>query len=78
LVVGAGADITPDSAGIDGVIEDGGPAGAPPAPLGPSAGTTEVSGTSSSFTPAAKHGAENASIATAATRAITRAERKSR
>jgi hypothetical protein len=63
---------------VDGLVTDDGElTGA--APLGPSAGTIDVEGTSSSAIPAAKDGAENANVATtAATRAIIRAERKLR
>jgi hypothetical protein len=75
-----GADIRvgPEGAdAVDGVFGDGVEfTGA--APLGPSAGTIDVEGTSSSPIPAAKAGADKASVATATTRASPRAERKSR
>jgi hypothetical protein len=72
---GAGIQVLPDVDGL--VTDDGELTGA--APLGPSAGTIDVEGTSSSAIPAAKDGAENANVATtAATRAIVRVERKSR
>src|ERR1700719_774557 len=59
--------VLPDVDGL--VTDDGELTGA--APLGPSAGTIEVEGTSSSAGPAANDGAENASVVTiAATRAI--------
>jgi len=69
---GAGTQVLPDGAVADGLVADPGElTGA--APLGPSAGTTEVEGTSSSPIPAAKAGADHA-IATAA--AIRNAKRK--
>jgi hypothetical protein len=75
---GGGIKTLLDGAVPDGLVTDDGElTGA--APLGPSAGTIEVEGTSSSPIPAAKAGTENASVAaTVATRAIIRAKRKSR
>jgi hypothetical protein len=73
-----GIQVLPDGAVVDGLVEEAGEfTGA--VSLDPSAGTIEVEGTSSSPIPAAKDGAEIANAATTvATRAVIRAERKSR
>src|SRR5271167_2285855 len=72
---GGGINTLLDGSEPDGLVTEAGEfAGA--APLGPSAGTIEVEGTSSSPIPAAKAGAESASVA--ATAAIRAPERKLR